>query len=184
MPDNKLSISALLLASNMIEKSESLVPINPSKLPEFITSCAIQSDPNRPNNAMQMAENVEQTLEYLDSDHNLTHRSDRLKKVLFDTSIVNFACEMPGALTTIFAGSYANQMAEQYTQEIVEDEWNKPLETKFSCELRLRGGPGSKNNSTGYEAPLKPSLFGGVGIFGQNANPNEKNVSSANRLPP
>ena len=28
----------------------------------------------------------------------------------------------------------------QYSDDIVKDEINKPLETQFSCELRLRGG--------------------------------------------
>ena len=42
------------------------------------------------------------------------------------------------------------------------------METQFSCELRLRGGPCSKNSST------KPALFGGIGLFGQNSDETSK----------
>jgi len=125
-----------------------------------MAACAIQSDPRiEPNNAMQAFENLEQTLEYLDSAHNSTHHSDRLGKVLFDTAVGSAGYEFPSALGTIFAGSYANEIAAQYTNEIVEDELAKSMETQFSCELRLRAGPGSKNNSTGYDVPNKPSLI-------------------------
>lgn len=58
----------------MVE-DESLIPFNPSKLPEFMTSCAVQSDPRiQPNNVMQAFDNLEQTLEYLDSAHNISHK--------------------------------------------------------------------------------------------------------------
>lgn len=52
-------------------------------------------------------------------------------------------CEISFDIGSAFAGSYANEMAAQYTDQIVQDEVEKPLETQFSCELRLREGPGS-----------------------------------------
>ena len=110
-------LSTSILASSVVE-NEGLIPLNPTKLSGFIGSCAIQSNPRiQQNNVMQAFENVEQTFEFLNSAHNTTHYADRLKKVGFDTAIVNAACEMLGALGTIVVGSYANQMAE----EIFED---------------------------------------------------------------
>ena len=172
MPENTAAalLTGTIVAASASE-SEGLIPLNPTKWPEFLVSSAIQSDPRiQPNNILQAVENLEATLEYMDSPHNITHWKDRLTKVAFDTSVVTAACEMPTALGTIFAGSYANQAAEQYVQEIIEDEVLKPMETQFSCELRLRGGPFKNNNNgnfTSYRS--KPSLFGGVGIFGENA---------------
>jgi len=71
-------------------------------------------------------------------------------------------CEIPFSIGSAFAGSYANEMAAQYTNEIIQDEIDKPLETEFACEVRLRGGPGSKsgNNSTS-----RSPLFNGVGLI-------------------
>lgn len=84
-------MSALLattIFSNTVSESEGLIPFNPTKLPKFIASCAIQSDPRiKPNNGMQAFENLEQVCEYLDSSHNQSHYSDRLKKVLFETAL-------------------------------------------------------------------------------------------------
>lgn len=152
--------------------------MNPSKWPDFLAACALQSDPRiKPNNVLQAVENLEATFEYLDSANNSTHSRDRWTKVGFDTAVVTAACEILGALGTLFAGSYANQAGEQYVQEIIEDEVRKSMETQFSCELRLRGGPGSKNNNnTGNFTSLKPSLFGGVGIFGEKGEKTDKNI--------
>ena len=71
-------------------------------------------------------------------------------------------CEISSSIGGAFAGSYANEMAAQCTNEIVQDEINKPLERQFACELRLRGGPGSKSgNNTTSTSPL----FNGVGLM-------------------
>ena len=181
MPDNCENKLPALLAGTVLASSlsegDGLIPLNPTKWPEFIASSALQSDPRiQPNNVLQAVENLEATFEYLDSAHNVTHSKDRWTKVGFDTAVVNAACEIPGALGTIFAGSYANQMAEQYVQEIIEDEVGKPMETQFSCELRLRGGPGSKKNNNGNFTSSKPSFFGGVGIFVENAEKTDQNI--------
>lgn len=107
------------------------------------------------NDFMQPWENLESSFEYLASSQNDSHYNTRFQKLLFDTAVVNGLCEIPGGIGTAFAGSYANQMASQYTNEI-----EKPLETKFACEVRLRGGTGSKNNNTS-----SLPLFNGVGLM-------------------
>jgi hypothetical protein len=40
---------------------------------------------------------------------------------MFDTAVVNGLCEVPSSIGGALAGSYANSMASQYLDEIVED---------------------------------------------------------------
>ena len=95
--------------------------------------------------------------------------------------MVNGLCEIPYSIGGALAGSYANSMAAQYLDEIVEDEINKPLETQFSCELRLRGGPGSK--SGGNSTSTSP-LFNGVGLTKEHLPASERtNPFFGPRLP-
>jgi hypothetical protein len=93
--------------------------------------------------------------------HNDTHYNTRFKNFLVDSVVINGMCELP-SVGPAFAGMYANEIASQYTNEIIEDEINKPLETKFACEIRFRGGPGSKSGSNSTSTP---PLFNGVGLF-------------------
>ena len=37
----------------------------------------------------------------------------KLKLSLHNTAVVNSACKIPGGIGTLFAGSYANDMADQ-----------------------------------------------------------------------
>ena len=82
---------------------------------------------------------------------------------MFDTAVVNELCELPSSVGSALAGSYGNEMGAQYTNEIIEDELDKSLETKFESELRLRlrGGPGSKYSNSTSTMPL----FNGVGLM-------------------
>lgn len=141
--------------------AEALVPINPMRMPSYSIGSMLTSDQRlERNDFMQPWENVESSLEYRSSSHNDTHYNTRFQKFMFDTAVVNGLCEVPSTIGGALAGSYANSMAAQYMDEIVEDEINKSLETQFSCELRLRGGPGSKSGN--YSTPL---LFNGAMIF-------------------
>nr|WPV76535.1 hypothetical protein [Naviculales sp.] len=143
--------------------AEKLVPINPTRTPSYYGGSVLTSDQRlERNDFMQPWENLESSMEYLASSHNDTHYNTRFRKLMFDTAVVNGLCEVPFSIRSAFAGSYANTMAAQYMTEIVEDEITKPLETQFSCELRLRGGPESKSgkNST---SPMP--LFNGVGLM-------------------
>lgn len=142
--------------------ANALVPINPMKIPSYYIGSMLTSDQRlERNDFMQPWENVESSLEYLSSSHNDSHYNTRFQKFMFDTAVVNGLCEVPSNIGGALAGSYANSMAAQYLDEIVEDEITKPLETQFSCELRLREGPGSKygNHTT------TPPLFNGVGLM-------------------
>ena len=76
-------------------------------------------------------------------------------------------CAIPSYIGAIFAGHYSNDMVSQYTDEIVQDELAKSMETQFSCEVRLRSGPGSKNHHNYASTPL----FGGVGLYKEQLPP-------------
>jgi hypothetical protein len=141
--------------------ADALVPINPMRMPSYYIGSMLTSDQRlERNDFMQPWENVESSLEYLSSSHNDSHYNTRFQKFMFDTAVVNGLCEVPSSIGGALAGSYANSMAAQYSDEIVEDEINKPLETQFSCELRLRGGPGSKSGNH-----TTPPLFNGVDLM-------------------
>jgi hypothetical protein len=50
---------------------------------------------------------------------------------MFDTAVVNGLCEVPSSIGGALAGSYANSMAAQYSDEIVEDAESYPFSLNF-----------------------------------------------------
>ena len=168
--------------TSLLPTADALVPLNPMRMPSYYVGSMLTSDQRfERNDFMQPWLNVESSLEYLSSSHNDTHYNTRFQKLMFDTGVVNAFCEIPSNIGGALAGSYANSMAAQYSNEIVEDEINKSLETQFSCELRLRGGPGSKSGNY----INKPPLFNGVGVFKEHLPASERtNPIFGERLPP
>jgi len=145
---------------------EGLIPLNPIRMPGHILSTAF-SDNMRDgkDSLLRPINNIQVGLEYLASSQSDAHYNSRFGQVIHDTTIINVLAETCGVPGQIIAGDYANQAADEYVQQMIEDEAN-PLEDDAiarSFRLRLRGGPGSKGDSLppGESQPL----FNGIGLF-------------------
>ena len=162
---------------------EGLITLNPMRMPGHMFSTAF-SDSMRDgrNSLLRPLENVQIGMEFLSSSQSDAQYNSRFGQVIHDIAITNLLAEMCGAPGEMIAGDYANQAADEYMQQIIEDE-AFPLdddELSRSFRLRLRGGPGSKGipNEPGGTKPL----FNGVGLFKEHL-PAESRTNPFTSLP-
>lgn len=156
--------------------AEALIPLNPGRMPGHALATAF-SDGMRfgDESLLKPLENVQVVFEYLSSSQSDAHYNSRFGQVCHDTAIVNLLAETCGVPGEILAGDYANQAANEYVQQMIEDQ-NYPLEDDYiarSFRIKLRGGPGSTcnyANSTG----ASPALFNGTGLFKEHLAPGQR----------
>ena len=127
-------------------------------------------------------ENVRVGFEYLSSSQTDGHFNSRFGQVCHDTAVINILAETCGAPGQMLAGDYANQAADEYVEQMIEDQDN-PMEDDAiakSYRLRLCGGPGSCGNINNENGTVP--LFDGVGLFKENL-PAEGRTNPFKELP-
>ena len=125
--------------------AEALIPVNPVRWPAYAVGSSYFDHASLMEKGLgRSIKNFRTSCDYLATAHNDSHYNTRFQTLTQDTFVVNSMCEIGGTPGAWLAGGFANNMANAYEDQIVKDDFDRPEETTFSCELRLRGGPGSK----------------------------------------
>lgn len=139
------------------------------RIPAHILATAFSDEVRDGKNSLfRPIENVRAGMDYLASSQTDAQYNSRFGQVCHDIAITNLIAETCGAPGEMIAGDYANQTADEYVQQIIEDEAfpQEDDEIARSFRLKLRGGPGSKGMPAGF-GKIEP-LFNGIGLFKEN----------------
>ena len=99
--------------------ADALVPVNPSKYPAHYVATAITSDMQVDGNPwIKPIENVQITLDYLETCIVDDQYNQRFACVVHDMCIIEGLHNLPCGIGIPLAGDYANEMCNQYENEI------------------------------------------------------------------
>jgi len=101
--------------------AEALVPINPSRWPDFTAGSAFASDmPEIGDKIQTPLDNLRVAKEYLETSQSDIQWRDRVWQVAEDTTTINLSCEFGKDTGSFGAGAMANKIADRYMDEMIE----------------------------------------------------------------
>jgi len=116
--------------------AEALVPMNPGRWPAFTAGSFASSDmPDITDKLQNPLDNLRAAKEYLETAQSDVQWRDRFWKVTEDTTKINFASEMGGAVGSFGAGALSNKIADGYINEMINTALTLDQQEKLNLEI-------------------------------------------------
>lgn len=137
--------------------AEALIPVNPVYWPAYYAGSAFRDEGPELNDKLnRFASNLERMEDYLVTSKSDVQYRDRAWTVAGHTAKVNLMCEVYGQLSAFVSGHYANKIADNYTDEIIEVDADLTFIEKANLELF---------KSVAKDKGFDPDEVRGTGLF-------------------
>ena len=145
---------------NTLYVADALVPLNVARWPSFIAGSTANSDmPDLSGKLGTPFANLQVAQKYLSTAQSDAQYRCRLWQLAEDTATINAICEIANEPGSFAAGAMANEIADQYMDEMVETEVTKNLNEELNMEIF---------RATAGEQQRDPQTVRGTGTIRQN----------------